>query len=732
MRFRMNQVLGAAMIFLISSITGCDADPEPPATGQRKQQSVFNERNVDQARGDFLRAEQDFDHNHDPGSKEIQRAYFRAHATRATAIFRSNPCSVAEPNGAGTAVLTAPTRMITAFHNVQGDTTKSTVTFGGEDSYFYDGRFVADDRADIPYDDDTQFRHPSDERNPLLVNRLFAMGLEDWARRTAVAGSIRKNLRTWTTVPYQGSVAQTWQGQGIITSWDPITYTVDEGADIAILKVIQESGAEYFEGEATDAGNVSPFPLIGPGVFFDYVEVAPYQIFPLSPELPLAGAYTTKWPSDSGARTPLAARAGYLSAENTVFQPSNKCHTDDHVFSNNSKVTVDFIAGTSGGVVFAPDMDEGLEDESLIRKRWALGVISGVVHDKWSDDHFSVDEPSPSNFGNGNTISQIPAGAPLDALRDIPDQPVIRPADRPICQQGENHESCFECVAWNDNGHCSRFHNIPASSGEDEPICPYLGVEEDDERSRQRGNGERYVQCAFRPDGTPFPTSGRSPGLVVGFVGGLIGWDSAITETENISIGSLMAVCAPATATPYVENWQLLNTKGAWPLSDVDSIQGRFGWLRMEDITRYTYELRNDDSRIRVHPTSMKLCPPNYFLHGAQFLVDDNCTRVIGLSDLFCRKPDGFINQETSSDNTPTEVVVSLSSDHIDGYDAWTIGGYEFSIDQRIGSWSEDSTTRRHVLKCEDPDFPFVDGLETVHDDEGRLTNVYLTCQKSP
>jgi len=228
--------------------------------------------------------------------------------------------------------LTSDSRLTTANHNV-GKPLRSdlgddalVVTFGGEYQIDTNDQAISSDEAtgyfvrdsepynDYPSGDDLNYDTKSGvhEENPLLANRLFALGLRSWAKR------LKKSKRDTLREHWPFEIDGTRSSQANDLRWSIDTDgdgSKEEGRlDVLVLKAREQTGLE--------TGNLlsGSFPLNRPGVFFQqqsYVDVTEDTGFcSPEPDDPLYMAHFNNWPesqekADQVSEAPLVSNPGY-------------------------------------------------------------------------------------------------------------------------------------------------------------------------------------------------------------------------------------------------------------------------------------------------------------------------------------------------------------------------------------------------------------------------------------
>lgn len=200
-----------------------------------------------------------------------------------------------------------------------------------------------------------------------------------------------------------------------------------------------------------------------------------------------------------------------------------------------------------------------------------------------------------------------------------------------------------------------------------------------------------------------------------------------------VAIGTLFAVCAPLSSMPYTDNWELLQLKGGSVPYEKDSIGGRLGWGPLNRSLQYAYELRTHGEREEefpaVRPVSMKLCPPNTVVNGATF-------RTVGEGEFGPRHAGGLVSlsctalRNNSQDPLFPDYIAYLSDSVDPDLQSYPLDGKPFPLTQRIGE--PVGFGGMDIQGCQNSDKPVATGLETTHDNDGRLIQVKLLCGQGP
>lgn len=182
-------------------------------------------------------------------------------------------------------------------------------------------------------------------------------------------------------------------------------------------------------------------------------------------------------------------------------------------------------------------------------------------------------------------------------------------------------------------------------------------------------------------------------------------------------IGSFFGICAPYSSAAYTDNWRFLLMRGAQNPRELDTLGGPWGWGNFDEYQSRVYEERSVEGDVYVRPPSTRMCPPNYLLKGVNLSTLNQ--HYSGVQELICVKP------ESSTLDIPDEIRLPLNGE--DSH--YTLDGKAFGLSQYIGLPGSCGNGCSEAV-CDEG--LVVWGMETSHDNVGRLTKLGLLCQKSP
>jgi len=701
-------------------ITGCS---EGVDSTTQHQPLVFGKRNVETTRGLFeLTRKADFE-------KEL--AYNLAALSRANAsitLSALNPgmnCSEGNERPNATLFMTSDTRALSAYHVIRRDQTHYGVEFEGSSSQMLpDGPTYTN--YDASWEWRTDLRYNRAEEYPFLANRLFSLGLHDWAAGTSGLPA-RIQLRTgWRfeieTISAADShhVPNTLWGQG----FQPQLPTTS-GKDIVLLKAQQL--------DAPDWQRQSPFPLVSPSVFFDQVEVAkPEHGFPTR-NATLEAVYVSPFFPDTNLFVPTSCTNGsYLGTNSDIRKDvcRNVGVLESRVMHDIRRSTVDSAGGTSGGAILGPHRMTFGDGQNPYRFRQAFGVIHGATHPPgavvpatWSEPDQDSTRFSTAFTSIGNDWKRTDRDGSVPSLPS----PVFGPGNQHTgCTEWENRTHVVDgqsytsevCVAWGESTTTGSVTNgLPAPAGD--------STENTDPDTPQHDTFFKIL-CG---DNYPVRTSGgitiqSDPGAIVGLLGALhLGVDGNRPQPREIlqsgtteiirrggGIGSFFQICGPYSSEPFTSNWRFLRIAGNTVDPSWDTLKGPVSWSSLRRALVSKFEERGLPDTTYFRPPSFKTCPPGFLVRGFELGKSGN-SHYTGVEKLICVSPDGRDEVEVGT-VAPANFDLSLF-------------GRVFSLTQMIGAPS--TTTDLTVVQCL-ASSPIMRGLEMAHDRFGRLTFVQPFC----
>lgn len=530
----------------------------------KKEKIVFNKRSADQIRGQVERA-----NNTQPRSATEHNRMRAALLTRGTGILRvrswrdesdendddQHDCDdTARSLASG--FMTSDTRMITAHHAVPALRTSGLedednallVSFDGD--YGSDGTKPVDEpwsavsfESEYPSDvarangngnwylDNNESDSPAtklDEviKNPLLPNRLFALGLRKWAEDSNwnAPSDNRRKLGMMT----RKALSKHWPF-AIDATREEQSAAFSEGngtgcdrLDIMVLRARENEKVLI----STDPENIhylqsGPFEIFKPAVFFQSM---PFRNIVDDPcagpnsETPLYLSHSTYWPDDDNTQSvPLVSNPGYADGMQSMesVQSSSYCPEQgsgaevECTYRKLIRTTLDARPGSSGGAMHSIVRDT--VDGSCTRGYREQIKPSGVLH---GVDVLESDEERNSGWGlpfyTGSqepeqptpdyatrvtaATSKVEEWSKRDKDFDMGDPTNPKPNQPPVGQQ-------LDCAEQNSDDECIRYHTyrpVPAGSSGTPRI--YTDVpDESPTPNDEEGSGE-FVRriCGYR------------------------------------------------------------------------------------------------------------------------------------------------------------------------------------------------------------------------------------------
>ena len=321
----------------------------------------------------------------------------------------ANGCALnAKGQFRGSAQLISPDRLSTADHNVinKPQEIKFGLSFdGGPEG---GGDWVADP-------DGTTF-----SENPLLANRLWQLGLENWATSFTSTGDVSEHFATRNSLRLWFAEVDT---EGFNDAGNKITFQPFAGngspMDASILKVTALQAPFLWNAQYDGIPNVDPynakeyvlsgeFDIDKPGIFFNQIKAKAFDsslavngggsIIDLEDRseqrtaLQLLSSSTWFGSTEPWETTPLACVSGVtdlnlggLNSAGTACVSSSVCATQDasptiRAYSNCISTTLGVVGGTSGGsMMAAPIYDNGAGTQQFRSDtaRHAYGLAQG-------------------------------------------------------------------------------------------------------------------------------------------------------------------------------------------------------------------------------------------------------------------------------------------------------------------------------------------------------------------
>lgn len=737
--------------------SGCQLDSEnsdhEPFESERAELVFGQGRSVEATRGMLERAR----HKPEVYSGVSERNYFfsammqnraTGHVWSRKNIEQNELCD--SRLSGGSSFLTSDTRLVTAWHVWDGHLDETlpvyfelaTTPQGAAVDYgdiFSWSRYLADGpNSALPFDDEGRIHgYDLDEEQPLLPNRLFILGLDDWAGQGA--DLVRLDLQRWEFVPdvFQpgetGYSQPTEFGQGFVTQNGASSL---EGQDIVILRALPLSGEDIDPalGELLSGS----FSIDRPAVFFgktfpaEFHRLQAQELRQLERDKLFVNSSMNRWPTNS---TPwrsllISFKAQFQNRNESAvrsFQPNCSEPTLSFTTTELFGSSHDILAGSSGGSFLMPERNleitESGDDDHI--PQWplkAVGVVSGGTHDQQPDPHdtqwLEPLQVSPSQhaihtkFKEGDVarVKRDPHPNNGDPANPIP---ILVANSSPTCLEWAGVPNESQCIEWSDQSIVSG----PISGGGG-------GIIEYDEEALQEPavNRQRGIGCRLSGiDG---------PGVVVGVHGGFNHREEEFSKPPSTlaanggGLGSFYIICAPYSAVSYTENWRFIRVKGAGIPRELDTLSGPFKWGVFDEYFSRVYERRFQDQYTENHmvrPASAKMCPPNYVVGGIRFVLSSDQSRYIGVNSLLCRLPVSSTVQDV-----PNELEVALQPSQPPGY---TLHGKEFSLEQHIG-YPDCAVGYCAEALC--PGNDVMRGVRTFHDPNGIVTDVKLKCGNSP
>ena len=467
------------------AFAGCSENKSAEKVLTQKQSVVFNLFNVDQARGSLAYVEE----VNDPIRQQQHAIAILSH--RSGAVVAQRACDKVQNSGEdiverGSGVLTSSRKLITALHVVNNPEKNkikdkievyfgTTKYVGGDPFYSVTGQFPKDEDFELgaiePEFENGRFS--GDEEEPFLAMRLFQLGLHLWSKNSLNAKATRERLRSWTFDYAQGNCAipknqYSFKCQGYAFR-NESNFQI-AGKDIAILKARNqiptfdsEENVFYF---GTNGPMSGAFPLDRPGLFFDHITVGETKVFKgVENNTPLWLQHANAWPDRrSGESTRLISRPGYTLQEFEYAEDigvrfvENLCGDKAHWLQDTVLTSLDLKAGSSGGMVMAPNIHQFLADgtyDLVTQEMIGIGVAGGSTGagSYWSDaGPFSIAEPSADIY-LGDEHNYYTAILNSAFPSDETDGPLTNLDDPRTCREDET-KGCVPSKKFNADGDC--------------------------------------------------------------------------------------------------------------------------------------------------------------------------------------------------------------------------------------------------------------------------------------
>lgn len=774
----------------------CDKSAEfvsLPADGTTKSPIIYgNARDVEQSRGQWRHAE-----NASTTTITIQQMKV-ALASRGTAWI-TGPSYLPDSSGDicgttltaqnGSGLLASSTRVVTAAHIARPIIAGDDAQAPRRELYFEatgasSGDFVEDaySNGDPMHHWDREYCHNptncyatkfnSAEQNPLLPNRLAALGIEQLDEDEAIQ---------FFRGPWPWDIEQ----DQFSSVFDP-----SRDLDIAVLRVTQRQSPFRADYPASNWRHLSSgsFPIRAPGVFFNSRPFTSIQHMgcpddplpsdssncqqPLTPDTLLWPAmpgdpsdrFTKMWglhhnvypfdPIDqsypSELRTNLISNPYPYILEGFASDPADRekgvRHTDEttaeipYCVNAGSPglieleagdlfgVSLDAFRASSGGAVLHPQRSPRFRSGEMTTFEKATAISPSAVFTALPSSVAAIDSGGWGNPHIPDSQNVLLSTAVSDEVsqwsqRDDADDSESDPFDPSPLQPDSGQPPCEE-----HNGH---FCEVYATSLEQNDAFPTIPTDidffewpdsEDPNKINQaeieeEESGWRNLLCGHsHPDFGIDEETHVNAGVGVGFIGSVAYNPAAPNERivdEGSTLGFLRLVCAPWSSVPFVTNWPFLRTTGSAFLRGTAQSTISFGELGSLDAALATMaEYRYDDvdtGEEYIRPMSMKTCPPNYFLRGIRFNALTDPSET--------KRIIGGITELVCSPSSEAPYAQGLSTDDIirslylpeDEQCPFRMGDRCFSRSQYIG-WPR----QMGLPKCEDTSFPNACAEETI------------------
>ena len=722
---------------------GCQPDSDNNLETQ-KGELVFDKRNVEGTRGlwEWSRLSPP-DADLGANLAALSRASAVVYSKKLNEDDNCKPAEVARV--AGSASMTSDTRALSAFHVCRTDVKRYNLRF---ESPF--GSLNADDCNNNNYTDcpgtngggtdhewTQDYRYHTSEDSPFLANRLFSLGLEEWAdywggvapRQTLREGWWFDIEEFTSTDPHY--VDDTWFNQGFM----PLDPTLS-GKDLVLLKVRTLDPPAW--------GNIEPFSIDSPSVFFDQVELAQPQFGFLRTGSAVEAVYNSDMLEKNFPMPSACTEGGYEGSRSDERQ--KLClHTNAPpvgvILTGLHRTTLDSAPGTSGGAATAANLWPAADGWSGYRFRQAFGVVTGGA---WTTSPLPTSWGDPVSYPEYHTMMTEIGHDWVRFNRDgdIPafPFPTFGPTDYiPPCTEydvttieidGEvvNQEVC---VGWGENDAPSgTVQNSLPSPTEDPSTNTAPGTPQ---HGKYFSSACESVYATKHPDGT-IEVIGN-PGMVYGLMGSIqTGVDNGDPTDESVflggsqaianhggGIGSFFMICGPRSSVDYTSNWRFLHIKGNTIKPEWDTMRGTVAWGEFRRALVSKYEKRRVPTSKGVvsvnRPVSFKMCPPGFALSGFDLTRDSGV--YTSVARLHCIG-------DTSGDNRKATIELHADS----SFDGYTLFGRDFDLSQMIGLVDHPSTNITEV-RCDNLK-PIIAGLKFRHDQFGRLNYVWPICGFRP
>ena len=577
--------------------------------------------------------------------------------------------------------LTSDSRLVTAHHAVNAldsdGASGKPILVSFETEYINDsddwankdlkskGVFVNDYRGPEPPQDESGYdfdrwdtKKGEEHENPLLANRLFALGMERWAREDSTFRKKRDQIRTHWPFEIDGTRSQQSSAFSLGTGC--------HRRDVMVLKAKAHTAVEFSSDPGSDDYLESgAFPLIKPGVFFNSQPFEVEERCPKDETMKLYLLHHNFWPDDDNEEgsdsenpdeqeggVPLVSNPGYTDQWTpSVHTEGDFCKAYDQkvncTYEEQIRTTLDARKGSSGGAMLHGLLNEECktEGDDLV----ATGVLSGITGNfEWGTAYCTRNEPCDCDPDGGNCDTSEGPEQPEDfytkiqtasedleywSRRDIdfggsdpfnptPDQPPNWPN---LQAQGCAEENeAGDCIRWQtykpepDSGQSAEDFGVPWA--EPTPIN-----EESSEFFLTRQCGH-YSQDWGETDWDETALEPRA-GLAIGFLGAAT--SPVASESQFTGIGHLQMICAPYSDAPFTNNWGFLTMIGRNVQKGEDVIRGGRMNSHFRSTLKRNYEVRDLDQQpggtVAPRPVSFKTCPPNYYLRGLVFSLGARC-----------------------------------------------------------------------------------------------------------
>lgn len=708
----------ATPILVTVVCTSC-GEPAQTSPETRSADLVFNDLNVEQIRGQMASARTQPTFSKAERIKYKTAALARAAGTVNVQVQTWNgdldKCVGGASRGSGT--LTSATRLVTAHHVIAGTDFAApgdslVVGFGGKceqgSHSSCDGMFVADDN------------YGRDEENPLLANRLFQLGLDEWARNSTTGGvnaiGARNTLRNW------------------IFEFDDIDDQpfgrAGSRRDVAILEATRTKNSFNFEfdDESSEFYTPSgPFSIDKPAMFFGQVMYDDWADGPANGTEPtdLYELHYNTWPDDTAETVvPLISNPGFTDAKGVSCASNPKaCSLDSNQqwihdpvgYQHCIATTLDGREGSSGGALAyqpkdkvghfflrARGLDQGCAAPTADScKLWDLQNSVQLEPERpeanWQSIFTTADEDVKRWADRDKSYGPNP-----DPFNPVPHQ--LESDGTPKCT-GDKDPQTELCRSFSKPESNDVWGNPPDI--DELPIQTYDGSQDSTTPEEHRSVRFLCNYSGFRQLG---PRMRTHAGIALGLVG-----TATKPDANDGVVGSLGIICGPWSAIAWSDNWRFLMINGRQMKQGLDAAGDFVPRAMLSWALPLSYEVRVDPniSEPYPRPISMKMCPPNYFLNGVWVNEQDGI--LAGIAALQCETPDG------------DERVESLDAPSAK-YGNYTMAGRKYPLDQRIGT----PGTGQTLIRCKDPDLRAVMGFVGTSSHDKPISSVHLECGPHP